>query len=624
MMSADPPVDLPEVLQNLPSILAQICRQPDRFLVLVDRDDPSQVGWSSLGSGSNDPAPLLALRDQLQLDTQIGKDIFRDGVNLALQLGRSSFLPQPGSVRETASEVNLQWIDLPEIASSQALMLVSNPEGEGANQTNSSRIDSLLLGLEQAGEGFAITDQEGNFAYLNRAHSEMFGYDSADELIGKSWRALYNEDEADRLEREVIPLLVQDGKWAGISTARRKDGSLFEEALTLSLTPDGRIICNCQDRSRELAALRNLERQAELFRKVAENLPSGVLIHRREGPYLFANRAAQEFLPLVTKGLVGRKPEEIFPKAVTDQLKLISDDQLADEPDAQPLRKDVSFEGKTGTETIEVVKFLIPDLDDHQQEAICSIYTDVTQVRQIESQLRGALEQKSTALTMQREFVSMISHEFRSPMAAIQGTSHLIEMRLNGNLPGKIGRHLEIQKESLKTLGELVDQVLILNRLETAISEPDLIPTNVAEFIESIVDYFNESATEPRIHLVLPSEDLEAQPVDTALLKAAVENLISNAIKYSARPKPVYVRLAQKAGCLEISVEDYGRGIPTDEQQRLFTTFFRAKNVGSVPGTGLGLRIVQRSVDFHRGSVHFHSKENEGSTFTIKIPVATQ
>ena len=68
---------------------------------------------------------------------------------------------------------------------------------------------------------------------------------------------------------------------------------------------------------------------------------------------------------------------------------------------------------------------------------------------------------------MQREFVSMISHEFRSPMAAIQGTSHLIEMSLNGNLPGKLDRYLEIQKESLKTLGELVDQVLLLNQLFT-------------------------------------------------------------------------------------------------------------------------------------------------------------
>lgn len=130
----------------------------------------------------------------------------------------------------------------------------NEPEGFISIQTDlterkraEERMSLLTQALERSSEGFALTESNGLFTYLNEAHVRIFGYDRAGEMIGKSWEILYTPEEVERIKKEVFPTLIKTGTWRGIASGRRKDGSTFPEDLSLKLLKDGRIICACRD-----------------------------------------------------------------------------------------------------------------------------------------------------------------------------------------------------------------------------------------------------------------------------------------------------------------------------------------------------------------------------------------
>jgi len=141
-----------------------------------------------------------------------------------------------------------------------------DPEGFISIQTDltarkhaEERMGLLTQALEQSSEGFALTEANGLFTYLNEAHVKIFGYQRAGEMIGKSWEILYTREEVERVKREVFPVLVKCGTWRGIATGRRKDGSEFPEDLSLKLLEDGRIICACRDDTERVRAEKRLK-----------------------------------------------------------------------------------------------------------------------------------------------------------------------------------------------------------------------------------------------------------------------------------------------------------------------------------------------------------------------------
>jgi hypothetical protein len=227
---------------------------------------------------------------------------------------------------------------------------------------------------------------------------------------------------------------------------------------------------------------------------------------------------------------------------------------------------------------------------------------------------------------MQREFSSLVSLELRTPLTAIQG-AHFLMNRQVAKLPAEatvsLKRLLLLQEESLKTLRNLVDQVLQLNRIDhNASTLRELPPGNVQAVIAKVIGMFNESMLEARVEFTSTVSADFTVPLDEAMMRAAVENLVSNGLKYSPANRKVRVELAGSPAAWEIVVVDEGRGMPEAEQAKLFQPFFRASNTGTVAGTGLGLTIVQRVVDRHGGRVDFRSREGAGTTVRLSFPAA--
>jgi PAS domain S-box-containing protein len=157
-------------------------------------------------------------------------------------------------------------------------------------------LNMFRLAAEHAHEGLAVTDAEMRFIFLNREKVELFGYSSESELLGKTWREFYPEDVVRHIEKVELPKLRADGRWRGRLMAKRKDGSQFHVALSVSLLPSGGLVANCEDISEQVAIEERLKSTESMFRVFLNELPTAVTIRNLNGAYEFVNTSTTDFL----------------------------------------------------------------------------------------------------------------------------------------------------------------------------------------------------------------------------------------------------------------------------------------------------------------------------------------
>ncbi len=472
---------------------------------------------------------------------------------------------------------------------------------------------ALLIGLEQSKEGFALTDAEGLFTYMNRQHLTMFGFTDLSEVAGRSWRILYEDAVADKIVVEVMPLLMRDGSWSGHVTARRRDGRTFHEDLTLSLRPEGGIVCNCRDRTKEIEMTERTARSEKLLRGFMEHVPSAVAIMDAACRYLYVN---PEFCRVV-----GRPPESFLGRTMNE----IASGRIAaavDEAHAQVLRTagPVFYDLPTdGGRVYAMITFALRDTLGGI-ECFCVIGSDDTGRRNLETEKTRTLERQAELLTMQREFTALVSHEFSTPMAAIRGAIYMLRNLLKAEPNPKVARYLDLQEEALVNLIDMIKQVRELDQIEEETGGLTRNPVELPALVSSTLKTFPEPIVSARVVVELPPPAAGVPLVmgNERLLRSALSNLVSNGLKYSEKPVRVSVLAENDGWCIQ--VRDEGRGVPEQDQKRLFEPFFRAGNAGNISGTGLGLRIVRRTVEQHGGCVTFTSIEGAGSTFCVHLP----
>lgn len=490
---------------------------------------------------------------------------------------------------------------------------------------------TLLRGIEQSREGFMVTNALGRIVYLNRETSRLFGLASAQEVLNQPWEILHDRDAVALIKSNAVPELRLSGSWSGNVTVRRGTDSERHQSVILSVMPDGSIVWNCRDCTEELSIRTRLTESERLFHSVVEHLPSGLLIKHLDGRYAYVNPRAREYITadaLATWKLAdpsGVHPApEIINQTDHDLLskELAERIRAADETVAVTKRALIEdFRGTVSESGLIFSAVRFPVLDENGEVwRVATLLMDVTEQRQLERDMKDLVERRGQLLTMQREFVSLVSHEFRTPLAALQGTLYLLRKHLNSEQNTRLARYLELQSSAVGTLKELVDQVLLLNRIEHATGEAKLVQVDLMDLLRRIRMDFNDSAAKPRVLLEGPESGVCSLRLDESLMRAAVDNLISNALKYSPVDNEVLVKLARTATGWRISVEDQGRGVPEAEQARIFQPFFRASNVGTTSGTGLGLPIVKRAAELHGGAAGLVSSAGNGSIFFIDLP----
>jgi signal transduction histidine kinase len=246
---------------------------------------------------------------------------------------------------------------------------------------------------------------------------------------------------------------------------------------------------------------------------------------------------------------------------------------------------------------------------------------DITRRKQAEEEMQKALGREKELSQLKSNFVSMVSHEFRTPLGIIQSSAELLRDFYQKMQSAEREEQLESIARNTRRMAGMMEEVLVLSRLDAGKLNFQPADLDLNSFCRRVVDEVL-SATNRRcgIELSLTSVVPEAR-ADEQLLSHIFTNLLSNAVKYSEPGATVHFAVEREGPDAVCIIRDQGIGIAEEDQQHLFKAFHRGSNVGTRPGTGLGLLLVKRCADLHGGNVQLSSKIDEGTTVTVRLPV---
>jgi PAS domain S-box-containing protein len=246
---------------------------------------------------------------------------------------------------------------------------------------------------------------------------------------------------------------------------------------------------------------------------------------------------------------------------------------------------------------------------------------DITERKQAEQELLRALTREKELSELKSSFVSLVSHEFRTPLGVISTSSEILRDYLSDLPEAERREHLDSIAGNTRRMSDLMEEVLVLGRLDAGKMVFEPAPLDLAAFCERLVDEVL-SATNRLCPIKLTLGSLPADAsADARLLRHILINLLANAVKYSDPGEAVDFIVARDGREAIFTIHDRGIGIPDCDQKRLFTAFQRGGNVGARHGSGLGLMIVKRCVDLQGGSLQLTSKIGEGTVVTVRVPV---
>ena len=241
--------------------------------------------------------------------------------------------------------------------------------------------------------------------------------------------------------------------------------------------------------------------------------------------------------------------------------------------------------------------------------------------KRAEEEAHKALERERELNELKSKFVSIASHEFRTPLSTVLSSASLIEKYNARQEKEKVTKHVHRIKSSVNHLTSILNDFLSLGKLEEGRIDVVKEALGIEAFLTEVEEEM-ASTLKPGQRLVVDCNDSPNEiNSDARVLRNILFNLISNASKYSEEGKTIFVTSKHEGSNLAFIVRDEGIGIPAEDQKHLFARFFRASNAGNVQGTGLGLNIVKRYVELLGGTISFASEYGKGSIFTVKIPV---
>lgn len=245
----------------------------------------------------------------------------------------------------------------------------------------------------------------------------------------------------------------------------------------------------------------------------------------------------------------------------------------------------------------------------------------IAERKKAEEETRKALAKERELNELKTKFVSIASHEFRTPLSSVLSSASLVQQYKNKGELDKIDKHIQRIKSSVNHLTAILNDFLSLGKLEEGRVDIEREDVNVEEFFHEIHEEIRPLLKEGQTIELNCTLKNKIIPLDRRVMRNILFNLISNASKYSDNNKTIYLTCKENKTDLVISVRDEGIGVPEHEIKHLFERFFRATNATNIQGTGLGLNIVKRYVDLLDGKIDFESTEGKGSTFTITLPI---
>ncbi|MBE9043713.1 FHA domain-containing protein [Pleurocapsales cyanobacterium LEGE 10410] len=354
-------------------------------------------------------------------------------------------------------------------------------------------------------------------------------------------------------------------------------------------------------------------------------IPDLIFRVSREGTFVNFKAAKADNLLTPESKFLGKHIYEVFPTEISlPTMNCI--ERVFATGEVQSLECQIPDEEQNKARSYEV-RIALSDIDE-----VMAIVRDITDRKQAEEDIRRTLEQEKKLNELKSRFVTMASHEFRTPLASILSSSELLEHYSYKWSEEKKLSHLHRIQSSVKHMTELLNDVLLLGKADAGKLKLNPNKFDLFKFCQELVEeiqiattthqvfFHGECLTECNDSNNTSQQNCAVVCMDEKMLRHILNNLLSNAIKYSPNSDRVIFNLICQSKQSVFRIQDFGIGVPPSELDRLFDSFHRADNVGSIPGTGLGLPIVKRSIDLHGGTIIVDSKLEEGTTFTVTLP----
>jgi PAS domain S-box-containing protein len=362
-------------------------------------------------------------------------------------------------------------------------------------------------------------------------------------------------------------------------------------------------------------ALDDLRKSEERYRTVIEKVGVGVVVVQDER-MVFANPSLVRIVGHPLETLLSQPfSATVHPEDLSEMLE-----RHRRRLRGEPVESFYGFRAVTQTGEIRSLELSAVKIEWGKREATLLFVVDATARLQAEQTQRLTLQKQFELNDMKSRFISMASHEFRTPLAVILSSAELIKYYSHRMPPAEQQEVLGTIESSVRSMTQMLDRVLLLSKAEAHMLEFQPRQIDLPALCQSLVD--DACTQQPQARCALSSNFADAPAsglYDEKLLRHALGNLLSNAIKYSPRGGAVHFRVFASDGRAVFEVSDQGIGIPADEIPRLFESFHRASNVGDIQGTGLGLAIVKNAVDLHGGEIAVSSSAGQGTRFTVTI-----
>jgi PAS domain S-box-containing protein len=476
------------------------------------------------------------------------------------------------------------------------------------------------LALEHSPVGMALVGLDGHLFVVNRAFCEMLGY-AEDDLVVRGFQELTHPDLASDLVAFQRALAGELDSYRLRKRYLHADGRIVWGDLSVALVrdPDGRplhfisqILDVTEQRAAEhrlTTANAELEHERQTLEAIFETVNVGLLLIDREGRYERMNRRHQETMGLPFPdghgGEAGQLGHVYFPDGHT----LMGREDMP------------SYRAMQGEEFDEL-RYWVGD--DPLTRAAFS--TSARSVRGPDGELTGAalayqdITDLMRAMQVKDEFVASVSHELRTPLTSVLGHLELLADR--DDLPPDAAAQLEVVARNAHRLQGLVSDLLQVAQAREGGLQLHRAQVDLAVLVREAVQEARASAAAADVGLDVEAPAGLVGLVDAHRLRQVIDNLVSNAVKYTRPGGSVTVRLQQQEREIELVVSDTGIGIHEDELEQVFTRFFRGGGAlqRHIPGTGLGLNIVHSIVTAHGGAVSLTSQVGHGSTFRVTLP----
>ncbi len=361
-----------------------------------------------------------------------------------------------------------------------------------------------------------------------------------------------------------------------------------------------------------------LQASEEKYRSLVETMRGGLAVFDPEFRMTFVNDRFCELVGYARAEVIGQLPLHFVDAA---DLPLVHS-HLERRQRAESTTYEIPIRHKDGHQ-IYLLMSGSPLLDQQgKYNGSIVVATDITIQKQAEATLRQALAKEKELGELKTRFVSMASHEFRTPLATILAVVETLSIYRHKLSAEQIDKRFDKIKDQVGHLKDIMEDVLMLARMQARHVEFNPVPLDLAALLRSVLDEFQSQAESKHQLEYIVDEELHEILLDRKLMRQLISNLVSNAIKYSPAETVVRIQLAYGDAEVILTVSDQGIGIPEADLPHLFEPFHRAANVGTISGTGLGLVITREAVELHGGTITVESQQGVGTTFHVRIPIS--